>query len=103
VPCVITGLPSNQGDAQSPFIRSAEWLESFYRPQGKIRSFYAHFPQNPYPARRVGSPMSFGVGQLVTRIIYRPSLFDSVRKQRFILRRNTQYFNEGFRARDRCV
>jgi hypothetical protein len=34
IPCVITGFPHNQGDEQSPFIRSAEWLESFYRPQG---------------------------------------------------------------------
>jgi len=35
VPCVITDFPHNEADIQSPFTRSAEWLEPFYRPQGK--------------------------------------------------------------------
>jgi hypothetical protein len=43
VPCVITDFPHDGGGAQSPFIRSAEWLESFYRPQGKFPSLRAHF------------------------------------------------------------
>lgn len=43
VPCVITDFPHHQDDAQSPFTHSAEWLESFYRPQGRLCSSFARF------------------------------------------------------------
>jgi len=35
VPCVITGLPSTADGEQSPFYKSAEWIESIYNNRGR--------------------------------------------------------------------
>lgn len=44
IPCVITGFPHNEESTQeSPFTHSEGWLESFYRPQGKLCRLYALF------------------------------------------------------------
>lgn len=102
VPCIITGFPDTQDDQQSPFIRSAEWLESFYRPQGELCSFRTNL-RHQRSAHRTDPPVPPRVGSLVERIIYRPPLFDPARNQRFILRWNPEYFDEGVWGRDWCV
>ena len=66
VPCIITDFPHTEGDTQSPFICSAEWLESFYRPHGMLYSFFAHFLWNSSPVHRINSPVSPRMGSLVT-------------------------------------